>query len=367
MIKSIITALFVIINGSILSQDSSIVFCKATSKIILIGKETPSKENNSIDLSFLKKLNTNGIFPKYVLLEISHAKAFILNRYMENGDVGLLKDLFPLDSATQNHYTKLKALNGSLSASHRFNFAGVNYDYDYEATHLALRYLLLNSKEFSENSECTRGLKYINYNERFDYLICSFIDQRLNDIRISEDIELMLDILNSQDSLLVINKMGSRYSEAKLILSSYLLSKARKKGGAIYSVPGNKEFRVKRERFVANNIYNFFMKDTSAYIFGSFTSYYKLFKEPGARNNDMFNAFANLLNNNQEYLYANNNICASVIIYRDILKQQSNNYDLNKDELAVYYKIGEPNKLSIKPYTGKYPLISQLLIYNLKP
>lgn len=364
--KSIVFLYFCVVGSFAFCQASDEMHCNNYSKIFLIGKEQPGKENLAVDISFLRKLNADNIFPKYIILETGHAKAFILNRYLENGEIDLLKDLFILDSVTQNHYVKLRAIHENLSPDRKFSFIGVNYDFDYEATHLALRYLLLNEKEFSENTMCTSGLKYINYDERFNYLICTFIDQRLSDSRAKEDIELMLDILNSKDSSLVIKKMGVKYNEAKMVLDSYLLSKQRK-NSFIYYTPGDKEFQKKREDFITNNIYKLFLKDTTAYIFGSFTSCYTLFKEPVPDKVDVFNTFANSLNYNGKYPLTNNKICASIIIHKDLLKQQSKDYGLNKNELVNEYKALEPNKLLVKPYTGKYPMINQILFYNYKP
>lgn len=364
--KSILFLYFCLVGSFAFCQVSNTMHCNNSSKIFLIGKEQPGKENLAVDISFLRKLNADNIFPKYIILETGHAKAFILNRYLENGEIDLLKDLFILDSVSQNHYAKLREIHRNLSPDRKFSFIGVNYDFDYEATHLALRYLLLNEKEFSENTMCTSGLKYINYDERFNYLICTFIDQRLSDSRAKEDIELMLDILNSKDSSLVIKKMGTKYNEAKMVLNSYLLSKQRK-NSFIYYTPGDREFQKKREDFITNNIYKLFLKDTAAYIFGSFTSCYTLFKEPDTLKIGVFNSFANSLNYSGKYPYTNNKICASVTIYGYILKQQAKEYGLNKDELMDDRRVLEPNKLLTKKYVGKCPMINQILFYNYKP
>jgi hypothetical protein len=153
-----------------------------------------------------------------------------------------------------------------------------------------------------------------------------------------------------------------------LVLKVYLLGKERKSGGILYNIPGDEEFRPKRERFIEENIYQLFSKDTTKYIFGSFISYSKLFMDD-IKNKAFsgFNIFANSLNYNAKYPLTNSKICASVIIYKNNLKRQSKDYGLNKDELMKKYKTLEPNKLFIEPYKGTHPMINQILLYSNKP
>jgi hypothetical protein len=364
-----ICLVFYFVSEFLFSQQPNGIFCRNSSKIYLIGSEQyEDKITFQVNYSILKELNADGIYPKYILLESGHGIAFLLNRYLENGDKELLKDLFLFDTITRNYYTKLRTLNQSLPDSRKFSFVGVNYDYDYEATHLALRYLLLNEREFSDNTMCTTDLGFIEPAQRFDYLVYSFIDQRLSTNRAKEDIDLMVNLLSSTDSMKIIKKMGAKYQEAKLVLKGYLLGKERKSTGIIYSIPGDEEFRPKRERLIEENIYQLFSQDTTKYIFGSFMSYSKLFMND-IKNNAFsgFNIFANSLNYNAKYTLINNKICASVIIYKNDVKRQSKDYGLNKDELMKKYKILEPNKLFIEPYKGTHPMINQILLYSNKP
>lgn len=362
--------LFCFINSLVFSQHSNDMFCQSTSRIYLVGSEPyQSKTTLSINLEILKRLNSTGIYPKYFLLESGHGVAFVLNRYMESGDNSLLKDIFSFDTVVQNNYKALRGLNNSLPVDRQFSFYGVNHDFDYETTYLSLRYLLLNKTEFSQNGYKTNF--YENPEEKFNYLIQAFIRRNQptawSDKDLKEDIDLMIELLHSADSNKVIAKMGAKYPEAKLVLKGYLLSKGRK-NGAVYYIPGNPEFQQKRENLILENIYQLFSKDTTAYIFGSFTSYSKLFMgEVNGKDTTVFNTFANSLNSDSKYPLTNNKICASIILYKKDIKKQSKDYGLDKDELSKKYKTLEPNKLYIERYIGKFPMISQTLFYNYKP
>ncbi len=362
-------AFLLLICMATFSQQSNGMLCRKSNKIYLVGSE-PYENTTTfpINIDILRRLNFGGIYPKYFLLEGGHGTAFILNRYLENGDESILNGLFPFDAVSSKYFEELRALNQSLLDNQKFSFKGVSYDHNDEATHLALRYLLLSPKEFSDNTMCTANLSYVQSEKRFDYLVCSFIDQRLTAQRTKEDIELMMYLLNSSDSTKVIKKMGDKYSEAKLVLKGYLLGKERKRGGVLYSIPGDEGFRPKREKLIEENIYQLFLQDTTKYIFGSFMSYSKLFMDNvKSKDFDGFNTFANTLNNDVKYPLTNNRICASVILYKKDLKQQSKDYGLDKDELLKKYKTLEPNKLYIEQYMGKYPMINQMLFYNHKP
>lgn len=357
-------------SGFVFSQQQTEIFCNNTCRIYLIGSEPyQNKITVQVNYSFLKQLNASGIYPRYIILEASHGAAFVLNRYMEIGDKGLLKDIFPFDTVIQNNYQALRSLNNSLPLDRQFTFYGVNYDFDYETTYLSLRYLLLNKNEFSQNSNKTDFYETPG-EEKFNYLIQAFIRRNQptawSDRDLKEDIDLMIELLRSADSNKVIAKMGAKYPEAKLVLKGYLLSKDRK-NGAVYYIPGNPEFQQKRENLILENIYQLFSKDTTAYIFGSFISYSKLFMgDVNGKDTTVFNTFANSLNSDSKYPLTNNKICASIILYKKDIKKQSKDYGLDKDELSKKYKTLEPNKLHIERYIGKFPMISQTLFYNYK-
>lgn len=148
-------------------------------KIILVGENHVFEENHAINYAFLKKLHSNKIYPKYIILEYGHGTAFLLNKYFQTEDKQLLDLLFPLNLRFgQDFYKDLFILNNSLPDSNKFNFVGVDYDYDYDAMHLSLRYLLLSDLQFAKDTTPSLVLETLEDDEKINYLIGTFMSKK---------------------------------------------------------------------------------------------------------------------------------------------------------------------------------------------
>lgn len=336
-------------------------------KIILVGENHTFKENNSIRYAFLKNLHENNIFPKYIVLEFGHGTAFILNKYFETGNKELIELLFPLNlKLGQDFYNELKKLNDVLPDSKKFKFVGIDHDYDYEAMHLSLRYLLLNDKEFSQDTIPNLVFENLEDDERINFLIGSLMNKKDPTIwgnnYLKRDINLILDILNSKDSMLIINRFGDHYHEGKLILKGYLLTQS-SKHPLMYGLESN-VFKEKREIFLTNNIYDLFKNDTSAFITGQFGAYHTIFKpEFKAKNKKVYKRLSDMLNCDPTYKLTNGRVSSNLILYKSFLKSQSKTYHFDKNRFTQWYQASEPNILYIEKCTNG--LTDNFLLYKL--
>lgn len=317
----------------------------------LLGEYHYKYNNDNIEMSYLKYLHAKYIYPKYIIAESGPATAYVYNKYYEIGDENLLDLLFAF-TFTKNFYRNVYKYRSSLKSEQKFNVLGADYEDSPGNTHYAIRDMLLkglrkyDNETFLKLDSCEQINSFPITGDRLWSILIGFKMKKnpntWGDKDKKEDIKEISTFFKSQDSTSLIKILQDSLQEFRLILNAYEAPLNDKK---IYS---NKKM-VLRDKYMAENMYKTFIRDTSVTMLGQLGSAHVPKKY---QKNWSDKSVACFLNSDTTFNYLNNKVYSNIIVYKTFHTKLFKFLGINKhDKKEVFSKMKQQN---CEAYIQKY-------------
>jgi len=287
--------------------------------LFLIGEYHWQKGNFQVGLSYDSYLKENDLFPKYFVDESSPSYGYLFNRYISTGNELILKILDP----TKQYWDVFREQRlYQQSSSVKIKYVGVDIEQFNYIAHYALREIFSEVQmpcNYSETWNTDSNNDTLNYAQIELCEIINSIKSIQNPLASSnkglkKDLDEILLFSKSSDSVLIKKNLGDNlFFEFTQIMTSYEISKKRKR---LFVVFESDKFQIEREKFMTNQIYQLFAKDSTAIVYGQFgidhvlLSTYKKHPKPYEKIR-----LGIALNNDKAYPLTNNKVCSNVIYY----------------------------------------------------
>lgn len=283
-------------------SNSSYFQAMKSSHIHLIGEFHYWECNSYITISYLTFLNKLNIYPKIIFREEGAALSELRNIYLETGDK-LILEIMGLSPLERYEIDKYRNYYLGLESENKFKFIGVDSESSLECLHYFIRSLVSNSKLAVEN-------EYLPFAKVFNSFLDKPNPRSWSKKYLKKDINEIISILNGSDSLKLRKLLTLKLNN---VINSYNLELKSKH--FFYCLESSK-FKIERERFMANGIYNEFIKDSDSYYFGQFGMAHVVLSTQ-AYNADKFSffVFGSMLNHEKKFTLTNENIISSIIYY----------------------------------------------------
>lgn len=321
-------------------------------RLILVGEFHYEVGNLSAKLSFIKLLHKNKIYPKYILEEHGQSYAYLLNKYLKSGNEYFLETI-EYYQESKELFRNLRNYYLLLPDSNRFNYVGVDIEKYYYITVTAIKDIFkdknnyLNTFSFSPQAISLID-EIVIMNNPIDYPR-RYLKQILN--RVSK-------LVTSEDSVETRKLCGDAYLDLYKIITSYKLAKKRRH---MFLKNESKKFKIKRDRFMADNIYKTTIADTTGVSLGFFGMYHVMLNHERVNNSGVIIPFASMLNSEKQYPLLNNKITSSFIFYTSIpFKYYSFVKEINQKEIDSFcVDMGSTRVGFFRPpkFPAKYNLI----------
>lgn len=296
------------------------VITQSQKKIQLIGAYRHKSGSFLFELGYLKKYHSNRIYPKFLFLEGGPAWAYLANKYLESGDDKILKVLYFNSGMNPAILKQIFSYNKTLKEEEKFNIVGIDYEIGaIDVPFFAVRRILLENLEknnralFNHIDSVYHDLDKIN---ELDFLL-GWIKIKANPIHwsrksLKKDISRLKYFVAISDSIKLKAFLGKEYNLFKTILNS---CDQISNGKFLFS----EKNRQNRTYFMASNLYNTFLKDTSKQIIGVLGSVHvsKIYRENWPNSRPF--SVAMMLNSDSNFKAANQKVNASLIVYGSLV------------------------------------------------
>lgn len=287
-------------------------------KIFLTGEFHDQKSNFQTQFSFLQELNSDQIFPEYILLEQGFAFSYIMNKYISDT---LYHYGYPLFFTKREIYPfyLIRTQPSAFNSGRKINFIGVDFERDISYTVEALNILFKKIAPTITEKTCSRILT--EDNDLFTIHLNSLIAELKEYNLYLPARGKMFNTLSELDSLYLNSKdrfsafLNEELKDFKLILDSY-------KRYIEYSYLNYEKtdgtLLMKREINIANTVYNLHCDHPEAILFGQFGLAHVNLINSNRYMKTNFTSFCELLNTKEQYASLNNKICSGVILYKHV-------------------------------------------------
>ena len=323
-------------------------------KIHLVGEIHYKPVNQEIRFLYLRLLNSLGIYPKYIVREEGEAASFIRNLYFETGNEFYLNQVSVMNPYRAEDI-ELKKYYLSLPEEKRFQFKGMDVEYSFYKPHFVIAYIfrkhrasLIDSLNFFDKEQlCALTESILEKQDPYTW------DKKL----VRKDVDSLIGWFRCEDSVLLKNTLGQEdYSLIKRILRGYVLGK----GDLRLANSRSGEYNIEREKFLCDNLYQLYLRDTSSYYYGQFGMAHVILSAEDTIKRALNNpSFVSQLYSSAFYSSTNGNIQSTIIYYRKyqriyvFLKKR-------KKELEQKYKLlseGQSVLVPVKRKESEYMLL----------
>jgi hypothetical protein len=286
-----------------------------SSKLHIIGEYHYFKANLNLHFSYLKLLNDSDIYPKYLVFERGPAYAYICNKYLETGDSTLIKLIEAL-SQDQVQFEQLRKYRLLLPNEKKFYIVGADYEDNVRHTHFVIRDILLSNLKLLDSSIYNRVMNCDNYLNSFDNFLNLVVSFKIKNRPDSwgkkdlwKDVSEISEVLTSSDSTRLKLFLGNGLKEFQFILSAY---EAPIKNKKIYSTENN----TARDKYMATNIYNKYLEDTTAVMVGQLGNAHVPKKYMEVWSVNKAHSVALFLNGDPAFKELNSKVYSNSIVYQ---------------------------------------------------
>lgn len=319
-------------------------------KLFLTGEFHYQPGNFNIMLSYWDFLNKNQIYPKYIIEEQGPSYAYLFNKYLETGDNYLL-DLMEGYEGSKKLYKQIRFYRNNLPSDKKFYSVGVDIEQYSYMTMYALRDILMRSFSNIKDIDTLPDELWSLHQE------VKTMDRpdlwRRKDLK--KTISKISKAIKTKDSIIIKSWSGNDFQQVQNIIKSFDLSLKRKR---LFLNNEGKKFQKAREELMTKNIYDIYLKDSSAISYGHFGLNHIQLSLKGK-----YNSLAVILNSDRKYNVLNNKICSNTIYYSYFKKKDYKSLNLDYIKINEKLRTMENNTLYLFSLEDK-PKYSNLLLFK---
>lgn len=324
-------------------------------KLFLIGEYHGQESNIKIEFTYLEYLNSENIYPKYLIDEEGPSFGYLLTKFIKTGDTTIL-EVINSSKERWGLFNDFKKYYESLPNDKKFAVIGVDVDRFYHVTHHAVRDILLAKEVDCKESdfECKKLIYILNSFK----LVVNPLLFGTKDLK--NHLNEVSSLLKSKDSVVLRRHCEGNFLILKQIIAAYDLAKERRR---IFLHNESKEFRTKREWLMINNLYSIYLKDASAICVGRFGSFHTLINLPKKQHhvyNDI--SMASILNNNNKFSLTNQKVSSNLIVYNYAYPKQYKFIKTNVGEMKTIFERMPSNTIFIKKLGHESEITNVILL-----